>query len=472
MHALELELAFKEIFPASYDLSTYKTSGDLDSLQEYNLDYFRDYNLNLRLRRQLVELYLNVLEKRQKSDWEGTSFPLLPVYSDVRSDYEDINLGLRYLSLTKQNQQKTNLSKLKRSLLQDGQINIETELGYKNGELKRASNWFSGGAYIYDFLHKLKPHYTLKLALRYGLNDDLELESGLSYTTPLRYKYEYELLFPAGQYRFIKGTYKLRDNFYFPLKLSYRPKDNFSISFSSNFSFINQRLDYWFKDIDDSLTVYPSKELSYYNTKPEIRLSYLYDAKKQIPQEEFSVLTKQLLLKNQCLFEFRFQKDITHLSKSPNNGPQNILDPYNVFLYPLEYFVAGSEYATFFCGNISTFAGNVFPQNYNLLELGFIYGLSDYFNLGLRSGYLSSSSLHHFTLGSRSDELRSRFYKFRSHLYFDFLCDWQITKNSLLSLKSHFVPNYKTLLNYEKYTGEFESENRYFAISLAFQMLF
>ncbi|UCC94867.1 MAG: hypothetical protein JSW40_08655, partial [Candidatus Omnitrophota bacterium] len=207
---------------------------------------------------------------------------------------------------------------------------------------------------------------------------------------------------------------------------------------------------------------------AYYNTKPTLRLAYLYDNGARGEQDSFSRLTKELLLQNQWLVEFQYQKDITSLDKNSSNGPQNIIDPYNVFSYPLDYFVEGSEYAVAFAGSHSSFATNVVPQNYHLLQTVFTYGITDTLNIALTAGYRSENSLHHFTL----NDLRSRFYTFKPYYYFDVASDWRITENSLLSFQSHFVPRYETILEYQGDPESYQSRNRYFEIQLAFKVLF
>jgi len=420
------------------------------------------------MRKEPIELYLNLLEKRQKSNWNWAIPPGPKIYFNyIRAHYEDFKIGLRYLSSAKERQNKTNLSKVKRALLEDNQLNIEPELEYQQGKLKRNSPYYSEGEY-YNFYHILEPHFTPKITLRYGLYKNLELESGLSYTPPLKYKYEYRRFYSDSTSLFKTGTYELDTNFFVPFAFRYRAKDNFEVMLSSDFHYIDQRLDYWQKETDNTITTYPSRELTYYNTQPTIRLTYLYEGKKKIPEGEFSSLTKELLLKNQFLIEFQYQKDITHLRKNSTNGPQNIIDPYNVFLYPVDYFVVGTEYATFFTGNTSGFATNVIPQNYHLLEAAFIYGLTDSLNAGLKLGYRSNSSLHHMTL----HDLKGRFYKFKAYYFLDFLFDWRLTENSLLSLRSRFVPEHKTTIDVEGIDREFKSENGYFEGSLALKILF
>ena len=164
----------------------------------------------------------------------------------------------------------------------------------------------------------------------------------------------------------------------------------------------------------------------------------------------------------------RYEKDITSLNKNSANGPQNIIDPYNLFLYPLDYFVAGSEYATAFVGNFSRFAANTTPQNYHDAQASFTYGITDHISMGAKGGYRSSNHLHHFSLRDQ----RSRFYRFQSYYFFDFFGDCRLTKNSLISINAHFVPHYKTYLDYPTDQQGYESKNRYIQGAVALTVLF
>jgi hypothetical protein len=211
--------------------------------------------------------------------------------------------------------------------------------------------------------------------------------------------------------------------------------------------------------------------LTYYNTQPTLTLTYLYDNNKKIEQDEFSKLTKDLLLKKQFLIEIQYEKDVTHLNKNSANGPLNLIDPYNTFLYPLDYFVISTEYSAFLTGNTSRFVTNINPQNYYRGQFAFTYGITDNFNAGFKIGYHSSSSLHHFTLY----DIASRFYKFKPYYFFDVNLDWRATKNSLLSFSSHFVPEYRTSLNIDGTTPqeyEYKAKNYYLAVSLQIKILF
>ena len=470
LDSLELALGLDQDFPAKYKRFTYNNSGGLASIQKYEIDYFMDFILGLRIRRGPTEAYLDISEKRQKTNWGYGDYPAPANYfSYIRAHYEDFKLGLRFLSEEKTPQEQSNLSKLSEALLSDNQMNLEAELGYKKGKLRRTTDYYhSAGLYIYNFYHVLKPHFIPKIAIRYGLNKDLEVGTGLFYTTPFKYEYEYKRYDPGGTSRLIFGAYKLKNNFYVPLSLRYRPRTNLEFMFSSDFNSITQKLDYREKNIADTVINYPPKKLIYYNTIPTLKVAFLCDDKKKIQEDEFSALTKDLLLKNQCLIEFLYKKDITHLRKGSSNGPQNIIDPYNVFLYPLDYFVAGSEYASFFTGNYSKTATNILPQNYYLCQVGFNYGVTDNLNAGFRFGYHSSSSLHHFTLS----DMVSRFYRFRPYYYFDTSCDWRVSKNSLFSFNSRFIPKYTTYLTEGEYPDEFHSKNNYVEVSFSLKILF
>ena len=123
------------------------------------------------------------------------------------------------------------------------------------------------------------------------MDDSLEFRSGFMYTLPFRYKYDYKRFNTDGTSVFVTGRYKLKDNFYFPAELSYRPKDNLSISFSSDFNLISQKLVYEQKEADNSITSYPTKKLVYYNTKPALKVTYLYDNRKEKKEDEFCSLT-------------------------------------------------------------------------------------------------------------------------------------------------------------------------------------
>ncbi|MCK5178026.1 MAG: hypothetical protein KAR32_00720 [Candidatus Omnitrophica bacterium] len=466
----EVEAGYGQFLPREYSRLTYDNPTDvLDTAQKYRLDHFQDYFLNLRLRKGLFETYLIIREKRQKAKVDAVL--LLndtSSFDDITSHYEDFKLGIRYLSEEKTPAEKNNYFQITRPLLEDDQINVEAGLGYRNGRVKNTSDiYWLGVLYIREYFHQLRPHFIPEVLLRYGLSDRVEVETGFSYTTPFKYNYEYKQ-FDPGDSNFITGTYSIKNDITAPFKISYRPSDSLAVTLSSDFHYTRQRLDMWEKEADDSITSYSPRNLYALNTRPTLELAYFHNADQQISKDELSSFTKQMLKSKQFLLGFQYQKDITSLKKDDNNGAQNVIDPYGLFLYPLDLFVSGTEAGTFFLGNKTTRAAEVQPQNYYDVKTSLAYGLRDYLNVGLEIGYRSGSSLHHFTV----QDLADRFYKFEPFYYFTFLADWKVKENSLLSLKAYYVPQHKTFLDTTVHPDQFEAQTQYYAISLAWKILF
>ena len=467
---LDAEIGYGHYFPREYRRSTYDgPTLALDTVQEYTLDYFQNYFLKLRFRRGLFETYIQFQEKRQKAKSDSTLLLNDTVsFDDIDSHYEDLNFGIHYLSQGEGAQNTNSYFQMTRPLLADQQVNVEFNVGFRNGKVKNTSDIFLGSTlFVREYTHQLRPHFIPEVLLRYGISDQIELESGFSYTSPFKYNYQYKQ-FNATFPNLITGTYTIENNLKAPLKLTYRPTDDLSFSFRSDFNYIKQRLDSWEKENDGSSTIYAVRKVRYYNTQPTLEISYFHQAEKLLVKSEFSSLTKQLLRHEQYLMSFRYQHDITSLKKADGNGTQNIIDPYNVFLYPLEQFVAGTEYGTFLNGNRTTRAAAVSPQNYYVLETSLMVGLSDTFNAGMDIGYRSSNSLHHFTV----HDLVERFYRFEPYYYFNWIADWQVKENSLLSFKVHYAPQYKTFLETSADATQFEDETRYYEVSLALKALF
>ena len=468
----EVEAGYGQFLPREYSRLIYDNpTAVLDIEQEYTLNHFQDYFLNLRLRKGLFETYLTVQEKRQKAKADAVLFLNDMIsFDDITSHYEDFKLGVRYLSKEETPLERNSYFQITRPLLAERQINMEAGVGFRNGRVKNISDICYGNIpYLHEYFHQLRPHFIPEVLLRYGLSDRFEIESGFSYTTPFKYNYEFRQ-FNASYPNSITGTYEIENDFKTPLKFIYRHADSISVKFSSDFSYVKQRMDSWEKEFDNSITVYNTRKLRAYNTKPTLELTYFHDAGQQISENEFSSLTKQMLKREQFLLSFQYQKDITSLKKADNNGAQNVIDPYSLFLYPLDLFVSGSEEGTFFLGNKTARAAEVQPQNYYLLETSLIYGLRDFLNVGLEVGYRSGSSLHHFTV----HDLADRFYKFEPFYYFTFLADWKVKENNLLSFKAYYVPQYKTFLDTTDplQPDQFEAETRYYAVSLAWKILF
>lgn len=474
---LELTLASRQAIPAEYTRSTYFPSGNLGVVQDYRLNYLSDYALNLRFRQEPIETYLSILEKTQKDNWHSFSFPGPPdFFSYIRAHYEDFKIGLRYLSDYTSRSQDTNLSLVSRALLNQNQLACDLQLGYRKGALRRNTYFYSGGTKIpYNFYHRLDQQYIPRAAVSYGLEKNLEIESGLAFGSPYKYHFEFKRYF-AGVTS-LNGSYKMDENFEVPLSLRYRMRDDFEMHFSSDLRFCRQRLDYWATSNLGVLTSYPSKELNYFNTRPTLELTYLYGANATILEDYFSSVTDNLLAKGQFLIKLACERDITSLDKNEANGPQNIIDPYNVFQYPLDFFVAGSESSTFFTGNTSNSACDTLPQKYFAYQGTFKYGLTSRLNAGFRIGYRSGFRLHHFTLGNITTaptpyDLKSRFYTFKPYYFFGFISDWRPGKNFLVSLGWNFVPEYRTILKIEGYDEEFKSKTKYNSVWLTVKTIF
>ncbi|MEE8360056.1 MAG: hypothetical protein V3S04_03945, partial [Candidatus Omnitrophota bacterium] len=468
---LNIGLIGDETFPAKYERTTHNLDGSVGTRQEYRLNYFRTYGLMLRARVEPVEFYFEYLRNWQKS--RTTSMPgpnPMNFFTYTKAGFEDAKGEIRYVSPGNSEEDRSNLSKIKRPLLNKNQLSLESGLRYRRGSLEMKTDFMvlpTGNFNIRHF-HRLRAHFEPYVVLKLGLLDNLEMESGLAYTTPLQYKYEYKQFNPAGTSLLITGKYRWKDNFYIPLKLRYRIKKNTELKASSDIRVINQKLEHWQKDATNVLTSFAHRELMYYNIQPTASLTYLYDADKEVSEDEFQLLTKTLLLKDQWMFECLYKRDITRLDKRAGNGPLNIIDPYNVYQYPLDFFVAGTEHAAFLTGNISATAASVMPQNYHLIKLGLTYGLMDHLNLGVTAGYRMTSALEHFTLS----DARRRSFKFKQYCFFDILCDWRLTKNTLLSFQGHIVPKYLTLLTREGDVREYKSEDSYFDLMLSLKAFF
>ncbi len=464
----DIAAGFKESYPSKYKRLTYKSTGELSEIQRYNIDYFRDFWINTKIRKDKLEFYLNILGKRQKSNWmwENLSFDL-GYFSYINAHYEQFKGGLIYVTESDSRAAAVNLSKLTSPLLSNNQFSFEAALEYRQGKLTRHTIYHLINRNI-NFYHNLRPHYTPSITCRYGLSDNFELESGIAYTTPLKYKYLYRQFNSDNTSLFVDGNYKIGNSLSVPLQFKYQIKSKFRATLSSPFNFKNQKLNYQQKNTDDTISNFERRELNYYNIKPSLELVYFDDKNKLIEKNDFSSLVKTLLLKDQYLLKFKYQKDVTHLSKNSSNGTQNIIDPYNVFIYPLDYFVNGSEFATFSAGNTSTYAANIMPQNYYQLSSMVTYGVKNTVNVGFGAGYRSANSLHTFTLY----DIKNRFYRFKSYYFFDFLFDYKLNDSSLFSINGHFVPEHVTFMVREGDLQEYKSKTRYFGISCGLKILF
>jgi hypothetical protein len=472
----EILFGVRQAYPVDYSRSTYRPDDTLGVMLNYELENFRDFSFQLRRRQGPFEPYLSVSEKRQKTNWNSSDLNLSPLpnyFAYIRTHYEDLSLGLRYLSDSKSKErQESNFSLLRRPLLTAKQLNLDARFRYRSARLRRNVDIYPAPGFIYlaEYYQRLESQYTPGVRLGYGLNDTLELTSGLEFSLPYKYRFFYRV--DAATVTMIKGIYTLREEVNMPLQLRYRPLRNFEILFSSDFSYSNQKLDYW-RSAAGATTNFADKKLNYFNVKPSLALAYLFENDNAIVQDRFSYLTKRLLSQGQCLLQFKYLRDITSLDKNAANGPQNKIDPYGIFLYPIDLFMAGTENATFFTGNKSDTAANVALQNYNLFQLSFMYGLTERLNAGLNVGYRSSSRFHHFTLGSSSSfDLKSRYYVIKPYWFFSVPCEWRLNENSLFSLVWYYVPEYRTDIEVEGVAKKFRSKTNHYSISFALKVLF
>ncbi|MBN1870978.1 MAG: hypothetical protein JW800_00230 [Candidatus Omnitrophica bacterium] len=465
----EVQLGYKETFPADYSRYTYDAIGVLDTYQEFNLKYFRDFNISGRLRQEPFEIWADYIRKKQKSDWNMALIPSPTNYFAYnRTRYNNVSGGIRYISASESGEEKSNLSILDRQLMDKGQANVEIGLEFEEGKVRRLTDYNLRGTLKYNYFHYLKPHFTPSLLARYGVCGNLELEAGAYYSMPFRYKYVYEMYNRNGTSNLVVGDYRLRNIFYFPLKCRYRPYDSIQLTASSDFKIANQRLSYWQKTAANAVSNYPSKELTYYNLQPALKVDYLYSAGKKIDEDKFSGSTRSLLKRSQFLAEVQLKKDITSMDKNRSNGDQNLIDIYNLFDYPIDFFVAGTEYANFLTGNYTRYAANVKDQDYYMIESSITYGITDSLNAGAKAGYRSGSSHENFTL----HDMNSHRYKVSPYYYIGLLCNWRMTKNSMLSLSAHLVPEYTVQLWRTGDAKGFKAENNYLETSLSVNILY
>ncbi len=237
---LEFSLGSREAIPTTYGRSIYNTAGALSAIQEYDINYFRDYIFGLRLRHEPIEFYLDILEKTQKDDWRAFTYPGAANYfSYIRAHYEDFLAGARYLSEKSQEEQETSLSLLTRPLLALHQLLVEARLRYRKGALRmNAYNYVSST--FTNFYQRIDQHFSPGFLFGYGLQKVLELETGLIYTTPFKFHHEYRETLAAGT-NWLKGAYKIDRNFQIPLALRYRPQEFVECRIASDLNFAEQR---------------------------------------------------------------------------------------------------------------------------------------------------------------------------------------------------------------------------------------
>jgi len=199
-----------------------------------------------------------------------------------------------------------------------------------------------------------------------------------------------------------------------------------------------------------------------------VEFQYLLDPKEVGEQGGLDLYAPKLLKRNQLLVHLKYFRDITHLRKNGSNGAANILDAESIFKYPLDNFVAGTEYSSFLAGNSTLNTPDVHPQNYHQIEVMFNYGVWDTFNAGIGVGYRSRSGVHQFTFA----DLASRQYQFEPYKFIDFSADWRLSENGLFTFDLHYVPKYKTFLKTDIHPKSFEVTTEYAKTEIAYHYLF
>jgi hypothetical protein len=460
----DLSLGYRHTFPTRYERPTENHSNAVTSHQNYYIHGLQDFTLDTRYRRGAAEYYFSVLEKRHKTSWDfATSQTVAPTFFNYfRSNYEDIKIGARLLD------GQAGKTLFTRPLLDAGQLGSEWELGYKNGRLDRDGAFYVADIQQRSYNHRTHHHFLPRVGMRYGLSAETEVETGLTYTTPVKYDFDFRQYKNSGLTNFISGTYTWDNSIQVPLKMRYRPTENWEFAGGLDYRYLKQSFDSWERSEAGALTETPSKKLKYYNIKPQLGVNFITAPEAEKPASEIEAVTRDLLARHQWALSFNIFRDFTSLDKNDANGAQNLADPYNVYLYPVENFVSGSEYAAFFSGNTAVTPGNVDPQNYLQLALGGRYGLTESWEAGLSAGYRTPTSVHQYSLGDKSD----RYFVFKPYYYVDFSTDWNITKDSLLSFKLHFVPDYKTELDTSITPESFSAHTRYLDAGVSFQKLF
>jgi len=470
---VEMTLGYAQAVPTDYRREIFTPAGGMSVTQDYELNSMRDFMLAGRLRRGPFEPYFSYAQGRQKASGYAASYPDLRSYfSYIRTRFEEGRVGVRTVSDPGVGA-LSNLALLEGALLDAGQFDIDAGLGYDGGKLRRNVAIYFGGALISDTMyHDLEDHFTPGVRVSYGLDEGLEATIGVTYAPPYDYAYEYRRNNVSGL-AITHGDYETRHELDLPIGLRYRPAENMEVSFTSDIKYAQQRLNYWQQATTGVVTIYPARKLKYLNTQPTVTLTYLFEQGREIARDAFSKLAGTLLAKGQCLLKFVFQRDVTMLDKSAGNGAQNKIDPYSVFQDPLDYYVAGSEYGTYFTGNTSSSATNVAPQNYGLFKFDALYGITDDVSAGIVVGYRTSSRFHHFTVGSSSAyDLQPRSYQLKPYWFFGIPCRWRPTENSLVTLDWHYVPRYRSTVGVSGQAENFEAKTDYHSVAVRVQVLF
>lgn len=462
----DVQFSYEHTLPANYIRITENSSNVVTSNQRYFLENGGNYTFNLRYRGKQSEYYLDFLEKRYKTSWNFASNQITtPIFFNYfHSHYEDLKVGARMLSKISAGKE----SLFDRPLVDDNQLNTEWEVGYKNGRLDRTGTFYIGNDQNRAYYQTTRPHYLPKVNVRYGLSSDFEIESGFTYATPYKHTFTFNQYRNLGATYFLNGTFNLDENVEVPVKLRYRPSENMEFLAGFDYHYLNQSFESWEKTEANVFTQFPTKKLSYYNWVPELELNYIATPENRKEMKEIESITKELLEKKQWALSFKILQDITILGKNDANGPLNVADPYNIYLYPVENFVAGSQYSAFFTGNVASNTSNVSAQNYLELAVEARRGMTENWEVGFKSGYRGPSLVHQYAIGDKSD----RYLSFKSFYYMNLSTDLIVKKDNMFSFQVQMVPDYDTVLKSSAAPKLFKEDTKYLEASLTFKKLF
>ena len=258
--SLNIKAGFGALLPAEYTRTTYNAAGGND-IQRYKVQHMYDFSAGARARLGQVDFFSEVLARRQRSTWDYAPYPNPTCFfTMIKSHSEDVRAGLRFITEDEPLFIESNLSKIKRPLLREKQVNLETNVTYRSGEALRGSEFFFAGVTRYNYFHDIKAHYEPELIVRYGIRDNLEAETGISYQTPLIYHLNADRFNPAGTTVFTDGIYKVEHKARIPCAVRYRADDKIEIAFSSPVEMAHQRLDYWQKQAGGALATVAKRE--------------------------------------------------------------------------------------------------------------------------------------------------------------------------------------------------------------------
>jgi hypothetical protein len=385
------------------------------------------------------------------------------VFNYIHSVYQDRQGSVRYGSSGEDAPVDT-LALLGYPLIAAHDVVSDLNVRHRYGHVRRNSAYTTGryDNYYIDLGHHIEPQMNVRL----GLTDAINVRSGIGFKTPFTYKYVYHRYNTNGSY--LRGTadYDMTRSFSIPLALEARPLERVHVVLGSDIALARQRVASQ-KDNNGTVTVYDDRQLDYANFKPTVRVQYVSDNSAPSPSP-LDRAGEYMLPANQYALGLVCEKDITHLHKNGANGAQNLIDPYDAFMYPLDYFVAGSDASTFLTGNTSNLAAQVRQQNYARIEGSARYGVMDRLNVGGGIGYHSGSQLHHRLF----NENLPRYYVFKPHYYFNMSLAWRLSDSIQLSVLAHVVPEYATYVRRGSDADRFKDVTSFMSLTGKVEILF